>query len=119
MATDGTGDGDAGAMLDDAVAALAEASEGAPVSAHSPALRDRLRDRYVLEQELRAALKAEEFVLHFQPVMDLSQGRFTSAEALIRWQSPTRGMVPPGAFIPLAEESSLIEPIGLWVLREA
>jgi EAL domain-containing protein (putative c-di-GMP-specific phosphodiesterase class I) len=113
------GSEDAAQALDNAVAAAGTASEGAPVAAHSPALQARLRERFVLEEELRAAIRNQEFVLHFQPVMDGARGRFVGAEALIRWQSPTRGFVPPGAFIPVAEASGLIEPIGLWVLREA
>jgi EAL domain-containing protein (putative c-di-GMP-specific phosphodiesterase class I)/GGDEF domain-containing protein len=111
--------GEAGRALDDAVAAAALAHEGAPVASHSPAARERLRDGFLMEQELRAALRNGELVLHYQPVMDLASSRFVGAEALIRWNSPRRGLVPPGAFIPVAEASGLIGPIGLWVLQEA
>ena len=76
-------------------------------------------DRIQMEAELRGALERNEFVLHFQPQVDLASGRVTGAEALIRWQHPVRGMIPPGQFIPLAEETGLIVPMDNWVMREA
>ncbi|CAG2132132.1 Inosine-5'-monophosphate dehydrogenase [Cupriavidus yeoncheonensis] len=76
-------------------------------------------ERITLESELRNALAASEFRLHYQPVFDLRSGAIVSVEALLRWQHPTRGLLPPGAFITTAEDSALIVPIGTWVLREA
>ncbi len=76
-------------------------------------------ERRNLKRDLRAALDDEEFVLHYQPIVDLEKDIVTSFEVLLRWQSPSRGMVPPGDFIPFAEEAGLMPEIGDWVLRTA
>ena len=76
-------------------------------------------ERLTLEGELRAALRQQEFVLHFQPKVDIRTGAIFGVEALIRWQHPLRGLTPPGQFIALAEELGLIVAIGDWVLEEA
>ncbi|MDD2929771.1 MAG: EAL domain-containing protein [Sideroxydans sp.] len=72
-----------------------------------------------LQGQLRSALKRGEFVLHYQPQLDTTSGRIIGTEALLRWQHPELGLVPPGKFIPLAERSGLIVPIGEWVIHEA
>ncbi|MBK7473885.1 MAG: EAL domain-containing protein [Betaproteobacteria bacterium] len=75
--------------------------------------------RLTLENQLRQALDREEFVLHYQPKVNLQNGRITSAEALIRWNDPRTGLVPPGRFIPILEEIGLIHEVGRWATRQA
>jgi len=85
----------------------------------SPDLDARVRARMHLENDLRLAVDRNEFVLHYQPQIELASGRLVGVEALLRWLHPQRGLVLPGTFIPTAEDTGLILPIGEWVLRSA
>jgi EAL domain-containing protein (putative c-di-GMP-specific phosphodiesterase class I) len=80
---------------------------------------DEAQARRVLELELRKAVSAGEFEVFYQPIVNLEQDEISGFEALLRWNHPTRGMVPPDAFIPLAEDTGLIVAIGEWVIRQA
>jgi len=82
-------------------------------------MNTRAVQRQSIESSLRQALDRQEFVLHYQPKMDLQSGTIVGAEAFIRWQHPQRGLLSPVEFVPIAEDSGLIRPIGRWVLREA
>jgi diguanylate cyclase (GGDEF)-like protein len=86
---------------------------------YAPGMDDDLLARRALEADLRLALHRNEFVLNYQPLFDVTEQRVKSFEALVRWNSPTRGPVQPAAFMPLAEQTGMIRQLGEWVLRRA
>ncbi len=88
-------------------------------SFYEPGVDGAIAERTLLERDLRGAVQEGAFVLHYQPIMDLAAGEPGGFEALMRWRHPTRGMISPADFIPLAEETGLIAPLGSWALREA
>ena len=111
---------DAGALLRDAEAALYKAkSSGDRYLFFTEEMTARVAERLSLESRLRDALDNNEFVLHYQPKVNLFSGQLTSAEALIRWNDPKTGLVPPMQFIPILEETGLIHEVGRWALRKA
>ena len=116
------GDGDAPDALlraaDTAMYRVKDEGRGA-LRFFEPAMDAQLQARRLFEQELSGALAAGELLLHYQPIVNGGTGEVETYEALIRWKSPTRGLVPPADFIPLAEETGLISAIGAWVIDTA
>ena len=112
---------DAGELLRQADIAMYEAKERGEGGhqRYLPGMEARGAERSRLNSALQAALEHGEMVLHYQPVVSLPEGRIIGVEALVRWQHPQRGLLGPGEFIPGAEQSGLIVPLGRWVLGEA
>jgi predicted signal transduction protein with EAL and GGDEF domain len=100
--------------------ALQEAKQRGPNTAKAwePALTSTVGRRLALLDQLRCALDENQFVLHYQPILRMKDGRVVGAEALLRWNHPSEGLVSPAAFLPVLEETGLIVPVGCWVLRE-
>jgi diguanylate cyclase (GGDEF)-like protein/PAS domain S-box-containing protein len=111
---------DAETLFRNAEAALKKAkASGEPFLFYEPSINARVADSLKLENKLHRAIEAEQFVLHYQPKVDSTSGSIASVEALIRWQDPETGLVPPGQFIPLLEETGMILEVGLWAIRKA
>ncbi|HQS98672.1 MAG: GGDEF domain-containing protein [Hydrogenophilales bacterium 16-64-46] len=112
---------DPDALLRSADAAMyqAKASGRNTYHCYTPELNQAISERLELETSLRHALDREEFRVYYQPRIDVASGRVVGAEALIRWDCPGKGIVPPDSFISIAEETGLIIPIGQWILHEA
>ncbi|MEX2289074.1 MAG: EAL domain-containing protein [Mycobacteriales bacterium] len=108
-------------LLQAADAAMYEAKQrgGAQVGVFTAQLRQDIEERNAIETGLRRALTDDELVLHYQPVVDLTTGQAVGVEALVRWQHPQHGLIGPDRFIPVAESSGLIVPLGRWVLQRA
>jgi len=97
----------------------AKQNKARPVMLFEPHMLSVAAERLDIENDLRRALSRQEFILYYQPKVDSTTREIVGAEALVRWQHPEKGFVPPGAFISLAEECGLITAIGEWTLREA
>jgi diguanylate cyclase (GGDEF)-like protein/PAS domain S-box-containing protein len=111
---------DAETLFGNAEAALKKAKvAGERYLFYTQKMTEAVAGKLTLENQLRQALDNEEFVLHYQPKVNLASGKLTSAEALIRWNDPRTGLVPPGRFIPILEETGLIYEVGRWALRQA
>jgi diguanylate cyclase (GGDEF)-like protein/PAS domain S-box-containing protein len=111
---------DADTLFRNAEAALKKAkASGDRYLFYNRKMTEAVAGTLTLENQLRQALDKGEFVLHYQPKVNLASGKMTSAEALIRWNDPRTGLVPPGRFIPILEETGLIYEVGRWALRQA
>jgi PAS domain S-box-containing protein/diguanylate cyclase (GGDEF)-like protein len=106
-------------LLHNAESALERARESSErISFYAPAMNLRLAQRLKMETKLRRAIERQEFVVHYQPKIDMGQGGIVGVEALLRWNDPDSGLVPPGEFIPFLEETGLILEVSRWLLRK-
>ncbi len=111
---------DANALVQHAELALQEArASGARQLNYNAEKHSEMMNRLALEQKLRVALERRQFVLHYQPKVDFATRRICGAEALLRWQDPQGGLIPPGAFLPVLESTGLIVDVGAWVIEQA
>src|SRR5690606_38574190 len=111
---------DADALVRNAEAALRKAKgSGVSYLFYGPEMNALIAETLMLENRLRRALEADEFILHYQPKVCGATGCVTGLEALLRWKDPVNGLVPPGRFIPILEETGMIVPVGLGVIRRA
>jgi diguanylate cyclase (GGDEF)-like protein len=121
IAVSASGDDRASALLRNAGVAMSRArDEGRNgIVLFAPEMQQAVEGLFELEADLRRAMERDELVLQYQPIFDLETGQLVSAEALVRWDHPTRGRLAPNVFVPLAEETGLIDEVGTWVLRTA
>jgi diguanylate cyclase (GGDEF)-like protein/PAS domain S-box-containing protein len=121
IALNASGEDQPADLLRQADVAMYRAKQGgrARYAAYDPEMSEQILERLALEADLRHALERGQLKVHYQPTVDLSTGRIAGFEALARWHHPERGSVPPADFIPIAEETGLILPMGRWVLEEA
>ena len=107
-------------LLRDADTAMYKAKEGGSgYAVFDPGMYERVIERLQVENDLKRAIEREEFVVHYQPIVDLRTGELSTVEALVRWAHPKRGLLNPDEFVPIAEESGFVIPMGEQVLREA
>ena len=119
MSSEDSGDGSLLTKSADAAMRRAKSGGGNSFCFFTPEMQEAMASRLTMERELHLAIDRDELILHYQPQVDIASGHTTGMEALVRWQRDAKGLVPPNHFIPIAEETGLIESIGEWVIFEA